>query len=133
METQEETQMNTAAECRAKALEKILQAEQDKNHRRKLLSAAEAWLFLAERLDELDHVAVAFDDDFDTNLRSLETKPSVAALASGSASWRGSVCLIAKGFFRPNRFKCGIGQTPELFYERDTTRHGARCLPNIGG
>jgi hypothetical protein len=77
-ETQEETQMNTAAECRAKALEKILQAEQDKSHRRKLLSAAEAWLFLAERLDESDYVAVAFDD-FDTNLRNLETKPSVAA------------------------------------------------------
>jgi hypothetical protein len=77
VETQEETQMNTAAECRAKALEKILQAEQDKSHRRKLLSAAEAWLFLAERLDESDYV-VAFDD-FDTNLRrSLETKPSVA-------------------------------------------------------
>jgi hypothetical protein len=55
-----------------------LQVEQDKSHRRKLLSAAEAWLFLAERLDELDNVAVAFDN-FDTNLRSLETKPSVAA------------------------------------------------------
>jgi hypothetical protein len=55
-----------------------LQVEQDKSHRRKLLSAAEAWLFLAERLDESDYVAVAFDD-FDTNLRSLETKPSVAA------------------------------------------------------
>ena len=78
MEAQEETQMNAAAECRAKALEKILQVEQDKSHRRKLLSAAEAWLFLAERLDELDNVAVAFDN-FDTNLRSLETKPSVAA------------------------------------------------------
>jgi hypothetical protein len=70
--------MNTAAECLAKALEKILQAEQDKRHRRKLLSAAEAWLFLAERLDESDYVAVAFDD-FDTDLRSLETKLSVAA------------------------------------------------------
>lgn len=76
--TQEETQMNTAAECRAKALEKILQAEQDKRHRRKLLSAAEAWLFLAERLDKSNSVAVAFDD-FDTDLRSLETRLSVAA------------------------------------------------------
>jgi hypothetical protein len=59
LETQLETQMNVAAECRAKAQEKIRQATQDKRHRRKLLSAAEAWLFLAERLDELDHVTVA--------------------------------------------------------------------------
>jgi hypothetical protein len=51
--------MNVAAECRAKALEKIRQATQDKRHRRKLLSAAEAWLFLAERLDQLDSVAEA--------------------------------------------------------------------------
>ncbi len=61
--------MTTAAECRAKAKGKITQATQDKRHRRKLLSAAEAWLFLAERLDELDHVTVAFEvgDDFDTD------------------------------------------------------------------
>jgi hypothetical protein len=63
--------MTTAAECRAKAKEKITQATQDKRHRRKLLSAAEAWLFLAERLDELDRVTVASEvgDDFDTDHR----------------------------------------------------------------
>jgi hypothetical protein len=63
--------MTTAAECRAKAKEKITQAMQDKRHRRKLLSAAEAWLFLAERLDESDHVTVASEvcDDFDTDHR----------------------------------------------------------------
>jgi hypothetical protein len=62
--------MITAAECRAKVKEKITQATQDKRHRRKLLSAAEAWLFLAERLDESDHVTVASEvgDDFDTGL-----------------------------------------------------------------
>src|SRR5260370_41517085 len=61
--------MTTAAECRAKAKEKITQATQDKRHRRKLLSAAEAWLFLAERLDESDHVTVAskVGDNFDTD------------------------------------------------------------------
>jgi len=60
--------MTTAAECRAKAKEKITQATQDKRHRRKLLSAAEAWLFLAERLDELvNHATVA--SDFDTDHR----------------------------------------------------------------
>jgi hypothetical protein len=42
-----------------------------KRHRRKLLSAAEAWLFLAERLDQSDHVAVASEVGA---LRSLETK-----------------------------------------------------------
>ena len=64
--------MITAAECRAKAKEKITQATQDKRHRRKLLSAAEAWLFLAERLDELvNHATVASEvgDDFDTDHR----------------------------------------------------------------
>src|SRR5882724_12165207 len=61
--------MTTAAECRAKAKEKITQATQDKRHRRKLLSAAEAWLFLAERLDESDHVSAASEvgDDPDTD------------------------------------------------------------------
>jgi hypothetical protein len=76
--------MNTAAECRAKAEGKITQATQDKRHRKKLLSAAEAWLFLAERLDELDHVTVASEvgDDFDTDHhRAAETKPSVAAVS----------------------------------------------------
>jgi hypothetical protein len=57
--------MFTAAECRAKALEKITQAKQDKRHRRKLTSAAEAWLFLAETLDQLDRVAVAYEVDSD--------------------------------------------------------------------
>jgi hypothetical protein len=76
--------MNTAAECRAKAKEKITQATQDKRHRRKLLSAAEAWLFLAERLDELDHVTVAFEvgDDFDTDHhRAVRDKAELAALS----------------------------------------------------
>jgi hypothetical protein len=55
--------MLTATECRAKALEKLTQAKQDKRHRRKLTSAAEAWLFLAERLDESDRIAVAHEVD----------------------------------------------------------------------
>jgi len=55
-------------------------------HRRKLLSAAEAWLFLAERLDELDHVTVAFEvgDDFDTDTTAeLETKRACCRLDRG--------------------------------------------------
>jgi hypothetical protein len=43
--------MFTAAECRSKALEKLNQAKLDKRHRRKLLSAAEAWLYLARQID----------------------------------------------------------------------------------
>jgi hypothetical protein len=64
--------MFTAAECGAKALEKITQAKHDKRNRRKLTSAAEAWLFLAEALDRLDRVAVAYegDDDSDINYRT---------------------------------------------------------------
>ena len=78
--------MNTAAECRAKAKEKITQATQDKRYRRKLLSAAEARLFLAERLDELDHVTVASEvgDDFDTDHHcGVRDKAERAAVARG--------------------------------------------------
>ena len=67
------TQMFTAAECRAIALQKIAQARHDKRHRRKLTSAAEAWLFLALRLDEFEGVvAVAYevDDDADIDYRA---------------------------------------------------------------
>jgi len=78
--------MTTAAECRAKAKEKITRATQDKRHRRKLLSAAEAWLFLAERLDELDHVTVASEvgDDFHTDHHcGVRDKAEHAAVARG--------------------------------------------------
>jgi hypothetical protein len=43
--------MFTAAECRAKALEKIFQAKLDRRRRRSLLNAADAWLLLAGRLE----------------------------------------------------------------------------------
>jgi hypothetical protein len=52
--------MFTAAECRAKALEKITQAGLDKRRRRSLLNAANAWLLLASRLDAAD--AAVIDD-----------------------------------------------------------------------
>jgi hypothetical protein len=60
--------MFTAEQCRARALEKLAQAKQDKRHRRKLASAAEAWLFLAGRLDELDRVAAAYEVDGDSDI-----------------------------------------------------------------
>jgi hypothetical protein len=65
--------MFTADQCRAKALEKLTQARQDKRHRRKLTSAAEAWLFLAEKLEEFEGVVAAayeVDDDADIDYRT---------------------------------------------------------------
>ncbi len=56
--------MLTATECRARAHEKLTRAEQDKRHRRKLTSAAEAWLFLAEKLEEFENlIALALKVD----------------------------------------------------------------------
>ena len=79
--------MFTAAECRAKALEKIMQAKQDKRHRRKLISAAEAWLFLADRLDQLDRFDAAYgiDGDSDIDYRAVRDQAErCRRLARGS-------------------------------------------------
>jgi hypothetical protein len=72
------TRMLTATECRAKALEKLAQAKQDKRHRRKLKSAAEAWLFLAEKLERIERfedlvaLALKVDGDPDIDGRAAE-------------------------------------------------------------
>ncbi len=50
--------MFTAAECRAKALEKIFEAKLDRRRRRSLLNAADAWLFLARRLEAEAAIAI---------------------------------------------------------------------------
>jgi hypothetical protein len=42
--------MYTSAECRAQAEEKLAQAEHDNQHRNRLITTAEAWLFLASQL-----------------------------------------------------------------------------------
>ena len=44
--------MFTVDECRAKAAEKLAQAEREPRHRRKLQNAAQAWLFLASKIDD---------------------------------------------------------------------------------
>jgi hypothetical protein len=52
---------------------KITQAKCDTRHGRKLLSDAEAWLFVAQKMDEFEGViAVAFeaDDDADVDYRA---------------------------------------------------------------
>jgi hypothetical protein len=48
------TPMFTSAECRAKAEEKLAQAERDHRHSRRLIDAAEAWLFLADQIRRLE-------------------------------------------------------------------------------
>jgi hypothetical protein len=46
--------MFTSAECRAHAEQKLAQAEHDQEHRRRLITAAEAWLILASQLRRLE-------------------------------------------------------------------------------
>ena len=40
----------TSAECRTLAEEKLAEADRDERHRRRLITAAEGWLFLASQL-----------------------------------------------------------------------------------
>jgi hypothetical protein len=46
----------TSAECRAQAEQKLAQAEHDGRHRKRLIVAAEAWLFLANQLGSSETV-----------------------------------------------------------------------------
>jgi type VI protein secretion system component VasF len=46
--------MYTSAECRAQAEEKLAEAEHDNQHRNRLITAAEAWLFLAGQLRRVE-------------------------------------------------------------------------------
>jgi hypothetical protein len=46
--------MYTSAECRAQAEEKLAQAQWDDRNRNRLITAAEAWLFLASQLRRLE-------------------------------------------------------------------------------
>jgi hypothetical protein len=48
--------MFTSAECRAHAEQKLAQAEHDQRHRRRLITAAEAWLFLSSQLRRVEVV-----------------------------------------------------------------------------
>jgi hypothetical protein len=46
----------SSAECRARAGQKLAQAELDKPGSRKLITAAEAWLYLARRTAEVERL-----------------------------------------------------------------------------
>src|SRR4029077_15710976 len=50
--------MLTSAECRTQAEEKLAQAEHDNQHRNRLITAAEAWLFLASQLRRIEPALV---------------------------------------------------------------------------
>ena len=49
--------MFTSAECRARAEQKLKQAEGDPRHRRRLINAAHAWLILANQEERLEGVS----------------------------------------------------------------------------
>ena len=44
----------TSAECRTLAEEKLAEADRDVRHRRRLITAAEGWIFLASQLRRLE-------------------------------------------------------------------------------
>jgi hypothetical protein len=46
--------MFTSAECQAIAEQKFAEAERDEGHSKRLIAAAEGWLLLARRLNEIE-------------------------------------------------------------------------------
>jgi hypothetical protein len=50
--------MLTSIECRAQAEKKLAQANQNPQHRRRLITAAEAWLFLASQLGRAEALQI---------------------------------------------------------------------------
>jgi hypothetical protein len=48
--------MYTSGECRAQAEEKLAQAQHDDRNRKRLIAAAEAWLFLASQLRRTERI-----------------------------------------------------------------------------
>jgi hypothetical protein len=50
--------MFTSAECRAYAAQKRAEAEREPQHRRRLTTAADAWLLLADKLSLVETAAM---------------------------------------------------------------------------
>ena len=46
--------MFTSSECRAHAEQKLAEADRDDRHRKRLITAAEAWLLLASQLRRIE-------------------------------------------------------------------------------
>jgi hypothetical protein len=53
----------TSAECRTQAEQKLAQAEHDSRHRRRLITAAEAWLFLASQLTQVEAAVLQIQEE----------------------------------------------------------------------
>jgi hypothetical protein len=54
--------MLSSAECRAYAEQKLAQAKRDDAHRKRLITAAEAWLILASHMRRLEAQLTSSDD-----------------------------------------------------------------------
>ena len=70
--------MYTSAECRVQAEEKLAQAERDERHRKRLITAAEAWLFLASQLRRVE-APFPNDETVTTRDSKRRVKANVAA------------------------------------------------------
>ena len=68
--------MLTSAECRARAEQKLAQAEIDDRHRKRLIVAAEAWLFLASQLRRAER---AFEHEETMTRKDLEGRVKTKA------------------------------------------------------
>ena len=69
--------MYTSAECRAQVEQKLAQAERDERHRKRLITAAEAWLFLASQLRRVE-AALPSDEAVTTRDSKRRVKANVA-------------------------------------------------------
>jgi hypothetical protein len=73
--------MLTSAECRVQAEQKLAQAERDERHRKRLIAAAEAWLFLASQLRRVE--ATFPNDEAVTKRRSKDHMKANVAVELG--------------------------------------------------
>ncbi len=71
--------MFTANECRAKAREKTELAKHDARRRKGLLSAAQAWLFLADRMDFSDTEMRRARESAENNADAFTRKRAVSS------------------------------------------------------
>jgi hypothetical protein len=74
--------MFTSAECRAHAAEKLAAAEGNPQHRKRLLTAAEAWLHLADKIGLAERLLTTTGEE---KLSKKRRKgPRLAVSSSGS-------------------------------------------------
>jgi hypothetical protein len=74
--------MFTSAECRAHAAEKLAAAEDNPQHRKRLLIAAEAWLHLADKIGIAERLLTTTSEK--TPSKKRRKGPRLAVSSSGS-------------------------------------------------